>query len=84
MALSNCAYDMPCKQTIASLGGMRNGISLLSSGETSVIANACVAISRLLFDHVSGEQFIQEDGVPQLQEVLQGYTKAYNAYVLYM
>ncbi len=22
--------------------------------------------------------------VPQLQEVLQGYTKAYNAYVLYM
>jgi len=81
MALANCAYDMPCKQTIGSLGGMRAAIGLLSNPEQPVVANACVFISRLLFDKVSGDDFIEEEGPQQMLEVLQSYTKQYKAYV---
>eukprot|EP00961_Rhodomonas_salina_P279532 3776133-Rhodomonas_salina.1 len=62
MALANCAFDIPCKQTIGALGGLKNGIGLLSNPELSVVANACVALSRLVFDFMSGLDFIEEDG----------------------
>ena len=80
MALANCAYDVPCKQTIGALSGMRIGVGLLS-GDVPVQSNACVFISRLLFDKVSGDDFIEEEGPQQMLEVLQAYTKQYKLYV---
>jgi hypothetical protein len=50
-------------QTIGALGGMKNGIELLANDELSVVANACVAISRLVFDFMSGVDFIEAEGV---------------------
>jgi HEAT repeat protein len=80
MALANCAFDIPCKQTIGALGGMKNGIELLGNDELSVVANACVALSRLVFDFMSGVDFIEGEGVPQLYEVLQKYCNSYNKF----
>jgi len=80
MALANCAFDIPCKQTIGSLGGMKNGISLLSNPADIVVANACVALGRLVFDFMSGVDFMEQDGVPQLFAVLDRYVVAYKTY----
>jgi len=80
MALANCAFDIPCKQTIGSLGGMKNGISLLSNPADVVVGNACVALSRLIFDFMSGVDFIEQEGVSQLFAVLEKYVGHYKKY----
>ena len=59
---------------------MKNGIELLANDELSVVANACVAISRLVFDFMSGVDFIEAEGVPQLFEVLRKYCDAYDKF----
>lgn len=80
MALANCAFDIPCKQTIGALGGMKNGISLLSNPADVVVGNACVALSRLVFDFMSGVDFMEQQGIQQLFTVLERYVAAYRKY----